>query len=158
VSYAVFSLVCLAVEDHACFRLIILLLARCIRVNCFLSTNLSSFLLPACRLLVLLCCLVLCGMLAAVDHACFRLIILLLARYIRVNCFLSTNLSSFLLPACQLLVLLCCLVLCGMLAAWSILCRMQTLKKYRMSLTDRRTGSCITRDNSALSRTTRGTR
>jgi Ca2+/Na+ antiporter len=58
VSYAVFSLVSVAVVDHASFRLILLLLARFVCVNCFLSMNLSSFLLPGCRLLLLLCCLV----------------------------------------------------------------------------------------------------
>jgi hypothetical protein len=32
---------------------------------------------------------------AAVDHASFRLILLLLVRFVYVNCFLSTKLSSF---------------------------------------------------------------
>jgi hypothetical protein len=63
VSCAVFSLVSVAVVDQVSFRLILLLLATFICVNSFLSTNLSSFLLPGCRLLML-CCLVLCGMLA----------------------------------------------------------------------------------------------
>jgi hypothetical protein len=64
VSYAVFSLVSVAVADHASFRLKFLLLAKFISVNCISTMNLSSFLLPGCRLLVL-CCLALCGMLAA---------------------------------------------------------------------------------------------
>jgi hypothetical protein len=56
-SYAVFSLVSVAAVSHASFRLILLLLARFVCVNCFLSTNLSSFLFPGCRML-LLCCLI----------------------------------------------------------------------------------------------------
>jgi hypothetical protein len=47
---------------------------------------------------------------AAVGHASFHLILLLLARFVCVNCFLNTNLFSFLLPECRLLVLLCCLI------------------------------------------------
>jgi hypothetical protein len=58
VPYHVFGLVPVALADHASFRLILLLLARFVCVNCFLSTNLSSFLLPGRRLLLLLCCLV----------------------------------------------------------------------------------------------------
>jgi hypothetical protein len=46
VSYAVFSLVSVAVVGHASFRLILLLLARFVCVNCFLSSTLSSSLLP----------------------------------------------------------------------------------------------------------------
>jgi hypothetical protein len=58
VSYALFSLVSVAVVGHTSFRLILLLLARFVCVNCFLSTTLSSSLLPGCRLLLLLCFLV----------------------------------------------------------------------------------------------------
>jgi hypothetical protein len=61
----VFSFVSIAVADHASSRMILRSLVRLICVNCFLSTNLSSFLLPGCRLLLLLYCLVLYGMLAA---------------------------------------------------------------------------------------------
>jgi hypothetical protein len=56
--YAVFGLVSVAAVDHASFRLILLLLARFVSVNSSLSTNLSSFLLPGCRLLLLLCNLI----------------------------------------------------------------------------------------------------
>jgi hypothetical protein len=45
-SYAVFSLVSVAVVGHASFHLILLLLARFVCVSCFLYTNFSSFLLP----------------------------------------------------------------------------------------------------------------
>jgi hypothetical protein len=60
---------------------------------------------------------------AVVDHVSFRLIVLLLVKFLCVNYFLSTNLSSFLLLGCRLLLFLCCLVLCGTLAAWSVLFR-----------------------------------
>jgi hypothetical protein len=58
VSYAVFSLLSIAVAGHAYFRLILLLLVRIVCGNCFLSTNLSSFLFPGCQLLLLLSCLI----------------------------------------------------------------------------------------------------
>jgi hypothetical protein len=43
-----------------------------------------------------------------------------LARFVCVNCSLSTNLSSFLLPRCRLLLLLCCRLYVVCFAAWSI--------------------------------------
>jgi hypothetical protein len=58
VSCVVFGLVSVAVADLASFRLVLLLLDGFVCVHSFLSTNLSSFLLPGCRLLLLLCCLV----------------------------------------------------------------------------------------------------
>jgi hypothetical protein len=58
VSCAVVSVVSLAVVGYASFRLILLSLPRFVCVNCLFSTNLSSCLLPGCRLLLLLCCLV----------------------------------------------------------------------------------------------------
>jgi hypothetical protein len=56
-SYAVFSHVSVSVAGHSSYRLILLLLVRFVCVNCFLSTNLSFFLLPGFQLLLLLCCL-----------------------------------------------------------------------------------------------------
>jgi hypothetical protein len=63
-SSVIFSLVSVVV-DHASFRLILVLLTKFICVNSFLGTNLSSFSLPGCRLLLMFCCVVLCGTLAA---------------------------------------------------------------------------------------------
>jgi hypothetical protein len=45
VLYAVFSLLSVAVIDHASFRLILLLLSTFVCVNCFLSTNFIFFLI-----------------------------------------------------------------------------------------------------------------
>jgi hypothetical protein len=77
VSYAVFSLVSVAVVDQSSFCLILLLLARCVRVNRFLSTNLSPYLLPGCRLL-LLCCLIYVVCFAACSIIIYTLRYLLL--------------------------------------------------------------------------------
>jgi hypothetical protein len=50
VSYAVVSLVSVAVIDHASSRLILLLLVRFVCVNCSLGPNLSPFLFSECQL------------------------------------------------------------------------------------------------------------